>query len=384
MVRFWDKLGDGVQTSKGFLTIGLVDISTSVATALFWIIIARSLGSEQYGYMSYFFTIAGIGSTVSLIGSENTLMVYTAKNVKIQSTIFLLALIASCIVGGIIYFLFHNFSTSFLVIGYVILGLSISEILGRKLYKTYSKYMILQKILMFTLVASFYGLGVNGIIFGLALSYTPFLIIISKEFRQTKTNFPLLKTKLRFLIDSYVLSLVGITIRSSDRLIVSSVFGYSMLGNYQVAIQIIDMLQLLPTILLKYTLPNDSTGLTSKILKRISIYFAIGVVAGTFFLSPLILPTLFPKFTNVMEIVQISSLVLIPASISSIYTSKLLGNERSKIVLIGLIISLVIQTLSILILGSIFGMKGVAISLVLAAIGQATYLTVMEKITKLD
>lgn len=384
MVRFWDKLSDGVQTSKGFLTIGLVDISTSVTTALFWIIIARSLGSEQYGYMSYFFTIAGIGSAVSLIGSENTLMVYTAKNVKIQSTIFLLALIASCIVGGIVYFLFHNFSTSFLVIGYVILGLSISEILGRKLYKTYSKYMILQKILMFTLVASFYGLGVNGIIFGLALSYTPFLIIISKEFRQTKTNFPLLKTKLRFLIDSYVLSLVGITIRSSDRLIVSSVFGYSMLGNYQVAIQIIDMLQLLPTILLKYTLPNDSTGLTSKILKRISIYFAIGVVAGTFFLSPLILPVLFPKFTNVMEIVQISSLVLIPASISSIYTSKLLGNERSKIVLIGLIISLVIQTLSILILGSIFGMKGVAISLVLAAIGQATYLTVMEKITKLD
>ena len=73
-----------------------------------------------------------------------------------------------------------------MVIGYVIFGLATSEILGNKLYRSYSKYLILQKILMISLGIGLYSYGVNGIIFGIALSYSPYLIRIYKEIRNTK------------------------------------------------------------------------------------------------------------------------------------------------------------------------------------------------------
>ena len=60
------------------------------------------------------------------------------------------------------------------------------------------------------------------------------------------------------------------------------------------------------------------------------------------------------------------SLVVVPGSISLILESQFLGNEKSKIVMIGTGISLAILTSGMIILGSWIGISGVAWSLVLA------------------
>jgi len=382
MTGFWNNLSNKIYAVQGLAVIGLVDILGNIISAIFWIIIARFLGAEQYGHMSYFLAIAGIGSAVSLIGSENTLMVYTPKNVRIQSTIFLLAIIASCIAATTIYFLFYNPAISFLVIGYVIFGLTTSEILGNKLYKSYSKYIILQKILMISLGIGLYSYGVNGIIFGIALSYSPYLIRIYKELRNTKIDFLLLKSKFNFLMNSYLISLAGIGIRSIDKLIVGSILGYSILGNYQAGLQVIEILQLLPAIISKYILPHDSSGTTNIKLKKLTVYFSIGFTILAVFLAPIILPKLFPKFADVIEIVQISSIALIPNSIATIYVSKFLANERGRVVLVSLLIYFAVQMLSILVFANVLGVTGVALSFVLAGIGQCVYLVTISKIIK--
>lgn len=385
MKKFWSDLGGKVSPLRGLATIGIVDISGNIISGVFWMFMARILGAEQYGQISYFLAIAVIGSAVSLVGSENTLMVYTAKNVKIQPTFYIISLSASIISASTLYFLFFNTGASLLVIGYVIFGLVISEILGRRLYNLYSKYVILQKILTVILVAGFYyAIGIDGVILGMALSYFPYLIRIYREFKKAKIDFSLIKTRLGFIINSYVLSLAGVAIRSSDKLIVGSIFGYTVLGNYQVGLQVVEILQLLPAALYKYTLPHDASGNSNKKLKKLSIYFAIGFVALTVILSPIILPELFPKFTDVIQIVQISSFALIPNAIASIYASKFLGNEKSKIVLVGLLIYFATQIVLIFTLGRMFGINGVAMSFVLSGTAQAVYLVCMNKIVRID
>ena len=60
------------------------------------------------------------------------------------------------------------------------------------------------------------------------------------------------------------------------------------------------------------------------------------------------------------------SIAVIPGTISLILQSEFLGNEKSKIVLIGNVFSLIALTISMIILGLNFGIVGLAISLIIA------------------
>lgn len=80
------------------------------------------------------------------------------------------------------------------------------------------------------------------------------------------------------------------------------------------------------------------------------------------------------------KVVQIVSISVIPSTINLIYVSKFLGNELSKIVLIGSGIFLGVQIVSIFILGNLFGVNGIAFSLVLGALAESVFLVTVNKI----
>ena len=140
---------------KGLLSnltsIGIADVSAKGISAIFWFYIAAILGPEGYGEITYFLSIAIIASNVALLGSVNTIIVYTAKNVKIQSTLYFLTLISGSITSIIVFFIFYDIGTSFLILVYVIFGLFSSELLGYNLNKNYSKYIITLRILLIVL-----------------------------------------------------------------------------------------------------------------------------------------------------------------------------------------------------------------------------------------
>ena len=107
-----------------------------------------------------------------------------------------------------------------------------------------------------------------------------------------------------------------------------------------------------------------------------SVIFAIlGIL-----IAPIILPVFFPKFEEVVEVIQILSIYIIPNSISTAFVSHYLGKEKSKVVLIGQSISVGIYLLGILTLGEIYGINGVAISFVISGIVQTTYYLLMKAI----
>jgi O-antigen/teichoic acid export membrane protein len=378
-----DKIKNIFTRFKGLTTLGLASIISNVIAGLFWLYLARLLGTVHYGEVSYFIAISGIGTIISFFGAGNTLTVYTAKDVKIQATIYFISLVASAIIGIILYFIFNNISVSLYVIGNVIFGLVTSELLGRKLYKKYSIYLITEKVLATVLAIFLYHIiGPNGVILGIALSFFSYSITIYQGFQGSKIDFSLIKSRLGFIINSYILDIARTFSTTADKLIIAPMLGFALLGNYQLGAQFLSVLGIIPGIAYNYMLPHDASGNPNKKLKKITMIIAVILALLGVTLSPIILPILFPKFVEAVEVIQIVSLSIIPATINLTYISKFLGKEKSKIVLFGSIIYILVQISTIIILGKIWSVNGVAMSLVIAATSETIYLISVNHITQ--
>ena len=78
-------------------------------------------------------------------------------------------------------FMFMKFDVSLLVIAFIINDIGIGYLLGKKFFVNYSKYFLTQKSLTFALgIILYFVLGPDGIILGIVLSYSHFIIIIFK------------------------------------------------------------------------------------------------------------------------------------------------------------------------------------------------------------
>ncbi len=371
---------------KDLGTVGIGNITASLISGIFWFYFASLLGTEQYGEVSYFIAIAGIASTISFFGLGNVIIVYTAKGERIQPPIFIIGIVSSIISVIAVFLIFSQIGVSLYVLGYVIFSLATAEILGRKQYRNYSVYLITQKILMVGFALFFYYfMGLEGVILGIGLSFFPYITRIYKSLKNDEIDFSLVRPRLGFIMNSYALDLSRTFSGYTDKLIIAPLLGFAILGNYQLGIQVLSILGILPGIVYQYILPRDSSGESNKKLKKITIIVAITLAGLGFVLAPIILPVLFPKFTEAVEVVQIVSISVLPSTINLMYISKFLGNELSKIVLIGSGIFLGVQMISIFILGGLLGVNGVALALVLGSASEAIFLVSVNRfIYKLD
>ncbi len=368
---------------KDLTTLGSANLLSTAISGIFWFYVASLLGTANYGEISYFIAMASIASTVSFLGASTTTIVFTAKGEKILSTLFAITVISTSIAAVILFILFKNFGVSLYVIGSLVFSLSTADILGRKLYKDYSKYLITQKILFVGFALGFYYLiGPQGIILGYAVSFLPYFTRIYHGFKESKTNISLIRPHFGFMMNSYVLDLSRTFSGQTDKLIVAPMLGFALLGNYQLGLQFLSLLGMIPNIVYQYILPHDSTGKSNKKLKRATILVSVILAASGILLAPLVLPHLFPKFKEAIGVIRIISLAIIPLSINLIYISKFLGAERSRIVLVGSGIYLLTQILSIFTLGKIYGVNGVAGAYVLASFAEAIYLITIDRVTR--
>ena len=128
--------------------------------------------------IQYFISIAGLAYTISLVGTQSVITIYTAKKVELQSTLTTISLIIGAVSGGIVFLFFAKVEISFLVIAFMLNDIGLGYILGKKFFVSYSKYFLLQKSFTFLLGILFYFIfGPEGIIFGIVLSYVHFIII---------------------------------------------------------------------------------------------------------------------------------------------------------------------------------------------------------------
>ena len=365
---------------RDLTSLGIASAVTSAIGGVFWFFMASSLGTEKYGEVSYLISIGVITSTISLSGSANTLIVYLAKGEKIQSTVFFISITASLISAVVLFLFVNNVEISIYVIGSVIFTLATSDLLGRKLYAEYAKYMITQKILLVGLALSmYYVIGFQGIILGIALSFFPYSFLLYKEFKKANIDFSIIRKRSGFMVNSYVLDLTNAFNGSLDKILIAPIVGFALLGNYQLGIQFMAVLSIIPGIIYNYTLPHDSSGNPNVFLKKLTIIGSVVLAVLSVVLAPVVLPTLFPTYNESVQIIQIMSVSIIPATIVSMLVSKFLGSGNSKIVLIGSGVYLGSQIPTILLLGMMFGVNGAASSIVIANCVQAIYFILINR-----
>ena len=374
---------DNLIGKKGLLSIGFADIVGSAISGLFWLYIASQLNPDVYGEIIYFISIAGLAQLVSLVGSSNALTVYTAKNVKIQSTLFLISISAAAISLAIITIFLNRLDAGLLAVGFIVFSLVNSVILGKKLFEKYAKLILSQKILTLILgLGLYFVFDVYGIIYGLALSYIPHLVIFVKEFSRTKIDFALLKPRKGFIINNYVMSLTAGLGGTIDKLIIAPVLGLALLGNYSLALQMFTMMMVFSAVVYKYLLPSDASGESNKKIRQIALVISIIITILGVTVLPNVIDWLFPKYVDATHAIQIMSLGVVPGTIAILYSSKFLGMEKSKFVLTTKLVSLGVLIGGFLYFGPIYGTIGLAWIIVTISAWEAIFLFTMDRTLK--
>lgn len=365
---------------KDLMSIGTANLFGSGISAIFWFSLASLINPEEYGQIHYFLAIAGMAQLLSLISTTNALQVYVAKNIKIHSTLFFISIIAGIVSSLVVFLFFSRTDTSLLVLGYIIFELSNGFLLGKKLFSNYAKFFLTQKILTVIFgLGLYFTFGVDGIIFGLVLSYVPYIWILVNEFRNTRIDFSLLKPRKGFLINNYGINISSAVGGQMDKLIIAPILGLELLGNYSLAMQFFVILLLLPTTVFKYLLTQDSSGKNTKNLKKNTIFASVGLTMFGIVILPMIIPILFPNYIDTVIAIQIISVAIIPSTIGIFYDSKLLSIEKSKFLVIGKGIGLFTMISGFVILGPIYGIIGLAVTLVVSSCLQTLVVIIASK-----
>jgi len=369
---------------KDISTLSIAHFVPTIIAAGFWFYIASLIGDEAYGELTYYLTIAGIGSTVTLLGTPTALNVYAAKGERILPAISTIIFTTSAIGAITVFFMFYNPGASIHIFTYVIFALITAEFLGRKLFKTYMKIMIIQKLLMASLAIICYNLiGNDGILIGIAISFIPFIILYYNEFKNYKIDFNALRSKKKFILNNYLLEFSRMFSSSVDKLVIAPIFGFAILGNYALGMQFYMMFLLIPSIIFQYILPQDSIGNPSILLKKITVLVSVIIAILALIFSPMIIQIMFPGFIEAISIVQIIALAVIPGTINYMYISKFLGNLKNKIILASSIIFLISIILGMTILGQLYDVQGIAAAFVLANTIESIFLAIVNKFYKI-
>ena len=360
--------------------LGAANAGGNAIAAVFWFYLAIVMGPEKYGEIGYLIAIAGIAATFCMFGSGSALTVHTAKNYNTLWPVILISIGSSIIVSIALFVMLKEPTLMVYLIGYVIFNLGTADFLGRKMYRRYSTIFLLQKICLVGLsIPLYYLIGATGVILGAGLSMTIFAVQIIPLLTRTQVNFTEFKKKLRFTFKIYVTNITRAFSGQLDKIIIASFLGFELLGNYHLGIQVMSLLSILPSATMQYTLPQDATGNKISVLRKtviiISIILSIIGILG----APVLIPIIFPEFTDAVIIVQIMSVSLIPQTFSIMYVSRFLGMEKSGIVLVATLVFLAVQIPLIVALGEMFTTVGITIALLIAHICHAVFLFIVYK-----
>ena len=369
---------------KKFSSIATGETVSGAIGSIFWLYLASLLTVSDYGEVQFLIGIASFGVGLSLIAQTNTIIVYEIKQRGLRGILFLLSFIMAGIVSVILFLVYSRLDIVVLSFGMICAEMAIGYLMGKKLFIRYSIFLISQKVLMIGLAIGLYFLmGIEGIIYGIAISYIPVVILVLSTFKNTSFNFSLLKNNFGFIFYNYSERLIVFSRRNLDKVIIMPILGFEILGEFALGFQIYSIMILFASISFKLLLLNDSEGKDSKKMSIVILSISTIIALLGITIAPIIVPIIFPQFTSVIEIIPIMSLAVIPNAIMLIMSSKFIGNEKSKFILIGTIMYAISYLLLIIFLGSTYGIQGLAFTFLITSTGYSIYLIVTYKIQKL-
>jgi O-antigen/teichoic acid export membrane protein len=369
--------------NNNLLTLGSSSIFGYAVLGIFWFFLARYVGPDEFGEISYFFAIGTIAVSLSTAGLQSGITVFSSRDTKISNLFLSLGIITSIIASVITFIFISHVEISLFIIGVSFFGLYVYSILGKKLYYQFSILSISQKTLsvIFALIL-YHIIGIEGIILGFAISYFllskgTFNFILKQNF--TLTN---LKPNIKFILNNSISDSTHNLVWWSDRFILLPLYGFNFLGNYQLGMHILLMLTIIPMIFYNYLLPHDSTGTAKNKIRLLSILLSTCVAIFSLIVGPTVIEFLFPQYTDTTNLIQIFSLTLIPISINLVFSSYFLGRKKTKIIAIGNSLLLGMQLTLIFIFSTLYGSEILPFAILIAFISQTIFFSIMKILDK--
>lgn len=360
------------QRIKDIGALGSAKITESILGGIFWLVFAAISSKSEYGEVTYLISTAMFGYGLSKIGLDKLIVVYGAKKEDVIFPAYVLGLIASSIASLLVYFLTQNVLVSILIVGLMIFDLMVAEFLSRSRYHDYSKYYITRRSLQFIFALLFYNLfGINGVVLGYFLPTLLGLVGLYKFVGSEKASLSILRPKIGFITNNYLVGLIAIFNLSGIMLLIGNLFGFTILAEFQIATQYLILLGLIPSVLAVYLLPKESQGIRNRKLKIYSIIVSSILAIVSIMSIPYAVEIFVPQYQTSILPMQIMSVSIIPNVISIITESSFLGKEKSSFVLIGGGIQTGIYFLLVAVLGSAFGLVGLAYAYLLGIVARA-------------
>lgn len=363
-----------IKEDIGLVYTTLGSSASAVLGALFWFILASIIEVKNYGLVNYYIALASIFTTLGTMGLTTTVTTYLAKGeTKLLYEANSVTLISG-IISALILSAFQWFS-GLLSAASIFFGMTLAEVLGRKMYRQYALLSIGQRLAQIILsILFYYQFGISGVVLGYFLGYLVFSYKYLKSIKKFTINIHNLKEKRNFTLHSYGFNILSNLSGSLDKVVIGILFGYYALGLYQLGFQFFMFLSIIPASVYQYLLPEESSGKDKTKIKLISLIFSIIIALTILMISPYLIENFFPTFIDSIQIVKIASLAVIPSAISLMQSATLLGKENSKTVFTAGIVYLASLIIGLTAFGTISGTLGLALALVVAQTIQAVYL----------
>jgi O-antigen/teichoic acid export membrane protein len=216
--------------------------------------------------------------------------------------------------------------------------------------------------------------GIHGIIIGFIISFIVFSYPYFFTIRKFSLDFNTVKAKVKSSLHVYSFNLSNALLLYLDKLIIGPLFGYAMLGQYQLAFQFLMFFGVIPISFYQYLIPEESSGRENSRLRIVGFFTSILLAIVMFTASPWILRIFFPSYIESAVPAQILSLGIVPMMIIWVMNSKFITTGSTRPVLAGALIYQIIQIVLFVYLGNYIGLNGLALAVVLALSFQAIFL----------
>jgi O-antigen/teichoic acid export membrane protein len=351
-------------SNKGLLYVAIGNLLGAILTGSFWLLLATILNVSDYGNINYLIAVGSISSFISLFGLNTTVTTFLAKgysriNVQANQLITITGILAAALLTIVM-----GWEIGLLVLGMMFWIMSQYELLGKK---QYTKYAILCLVL-------YYLFGVTGIVIGFAVSFLLFSYVYFRSVRNFTLKFNVLRSTGKFSLHAYSFNMTTAFLMYFDKLVIMPLFGSAVLGYYQISLQFLLLLGMIPISLYQYLLTEESSGSKTGKIRILGFSSSFGLALLLFALGPWVISTFFPNFVNSIEAVRITSIGIIPMTATWVINSRFFSMNETRYVAIGSVIFLTSQFVLILLLGNFMGVSGLAIALDVALTLQSIYL----------
>jgi len=361
------------QTARNFSFVALGRIVNTALQAIFYFVFAALLGPESFGILSFLIAVGGTASVISRFGLPASVVVYHGKGDKLLvNQINVFALITTGVAAVIL--ITFDIGSALIAFSLSYFVMNQHNLLGMKRYKTYFIDSLIKGISILALpVLLYFFFDLPGILIGMAIgNFIGGTHLIKSLSRQTN-SFREFKNNFKVIIHNFGASISSALPKWADKLLIMPLFGFAFVGIYQFNLQVLLGLEIFPIALRGFLLAEESSGRKHKKLVYLSIIITIVMVIAVVTISPMVIKEIFPEYIEGILSLQIMTFALIPTTISSVLTAKLQASESTKIGYTA-ILRLGSLLVLIVILGTIWGLVGLALSVLISIVLNTIFL----------